>query len=149
MTIPGFRKSFLWISVAAYLSGAIAVDGAALAQGRGGPPWSGAVGGNWSPGNCDRWDNRDTPWCRRAREDEHRRREAERDRHKDNVAKGVVAGAVGAVVIGGIVAAIASSEKEKERRKQERRRYCAARYGSYDERTDTYRATDGRWYPCE
>ena len=59
-----------------------------------------------------------------------------------------MAGAVGVLVVGGIVAALASSGK-KDKEKRERKRYCEARYGSYDERTDTYRASDGRWYPCE
>ena len=39
------------------------------------------------------------------------------------------------------------SLKDKETR--ERQRYCVARYGNYDERSDSYRASDGRWYPCE
>lgn len=141
--IPGFRKLLLSVSITAYLSGAVVVvDGAAYAQDRRG--WGDR---DWSR-DCSRYENRDSRWCRRAREEERRRRDDEHDRHKNDAAKGAVAGAVGVLVVGGIVAALASSGK-KDKEKRERKRYCEARYGSYDERTDTYRASDGRWYPCE
>jgi hypothetical protein len=149
MAIPRFRTLSLSVAMAAYLSGAVSVDGVAYAQDRQDSPRSERGGDNWSSRDCDRFENRDSRWCRRDRDDDRRRREKERDRHKDDVAKGAVAGAVGVLLVGGIVAALASSGKDKEKRARERRRYCVDRYGSYDERTDTYRASDGRWYPCE
>ncbi len=147
MVVPGFRKMCLSVSIMAYLSGVVVVDGAAYAQDRRG--WG---DGGWSR-DCSRYENRDSRWCRHERDDERRRRDDERarrehDRHKNDVAKGAVAGAVGVLVVGGLVAALASSGK-KDKEKRERQRYCVARYGNYDERSDSYRASDGRWYPCE
>lgn len=92
----------------------------------------------------DRYDRKD----RHARDRERDRREWERKKRKDAKKDGVVAGAVGAVVVGGIVAAIASSENKKKKERQ-RREYCEDRYGTYDVKSDSYRASDGRWYPCE
>lgn len=92
----------------------------------------------------DRYDRKEQD--RRGRDRD--RREWERKKRKDAKKDGVVAGAVGAVVVGGIVAAIASSENKKKKERQ-RREYCEDRYGTYDVKSDTYRASDGRWYPCE
>lgn len=96
-------------------------------------------------GERDRYDRKDQD--RHARRDQDRR-EWERKRRKDAKKDGVVAGAVGAVVVGGLVAAIASSENKKKKERA-RREYCEDRYGTYDTKTDSYRASDGRWYPCE
>jgi len=96
-------------------------------------------------GERDRYDRKDRD--RHARRDQDRR-EWERKRRKDAKKDGVVAGAVGAVVVGGLVAAIASSGNKKKK-ERERREYCEDRYGSYDAKSDSYRASDGRWYPCE
>ncbi len=112
----------------------------------------------WRP---DRWEDRPPPrpssqyWeCRGlyGREKERCERRVERDRHdreddrreKDRK-KGVAAGVVGTLVVGAVIAAIAADAKKKK----ERREYCEREYGNYDERTDSYRASDGRWYRCQ
>ncbi|MFJ1288541.1 hypothetical protein ACIKQ4_20740, partial [Acinetobacter baumannii] len=58
---------------------------------------------------------------------------------------GVVTGVIGTALVGGLIVALTSDGKKKAR---ERRRYCLERYGNYDEGSDTYRADDGRSYPC-
>jgi hypothetical protein len=91
-------------------------------------------------------------WERRRceeRRDRHRREEEEK--RKDAKAKGVVAGVVGTMIGAALIGAMVSnSKKDKpDRRTEERRRYCLDRYGNYDVRTDSYRASDGRSYRCE
>lgn len=102
---------------------------------------------------CDGLYGRDRVRCESRRDRDrrawHRReRERERDRRDDARTEGVVAGVVGAAIMGGVIAAVAKDSKKKKERR-ERRRYCIDRYGNYDERTDSYRARDGRFYPCE
>ena len=95
-------------------------------------------------GRCDR-DRYRGDW---GRDRDRDRRERERDRRKDAKTDGIVAGVVGTAIIGGIIAAAASSNKKKDG-DRDRRDYCESRYGNYDARTDTYRAADGRSYPCD
>lgn len=95
-----------------------------------------------------RCENERTRWQNeRNRQDRDRKRE--RDRRKDAKTDGVVAGVIGTVLIGGIIAAAASGNNKEKSRQRDRRSYCLDRYGNYDERTDSYRASDGRWYRCE
>ena len=79
---------------------------------------------------------------RERREDERR----ERERRKDAKAKGIAIGVVGAV-IGAAILGAAASKKKKEA--DPRADYCLSRYGNYEPATDSYRASDGRNYPCE
>lgn len=108
-----------------------------------------------APAQAQGWDNgascwnrngRDRERCEREQErrrdnDERRDRERDRNRERRNDAKtdGVVAGVVGTVLLGGVIAAIATSGKRD--RNNDRRDPCA-------DRADSYRASDGRWYPC-
>ncbi len=71
------------------------------------------------------------------------RHDRERKRRKDAKADGVVAGVIGTVMIGGIIAAATSGKKKPKDNRSNRRDYCMDRYGSYDERSDSYRASDG------
>lgn len=106
--------------------------------------------------SCRGLDGRDRARCERDRDRrnggrwdrEESRRDRERERRKDAKTDGIVAGVVGTAIIGGIIAAAASSKKNKNKY-GDRRSYCEDRYGNYDERTDSYRASDGRWYRCE
>jgi hypothetical protein len=104
----------------------------------------------WGAPSCRGLDGRARDRCERDREasrwDRNRSEsERERERRKDAKTNGVVAGVVGTVVLGGIIAAIASSGNDKKR---ERRAYCEDRYGNYDSGSDSYQASDGRWYKC-
>ncbi|MBY8821947.1 hypothetical protein [Sphingomonas colocasiae] len=102
---------------------------------------------------CDRLHGRDRARCEGRRDRDrrawrHHERERERDRRNDARTEGVVAGVVGAAIIGGVIAAVAKDGKKKKELR-ERRRHCIDRYGNYDERTDSYRASDGRFHRCE
>lgn len=102
----------------------------------------------WRGGDsCRGLDGRDRARCER-RDDRRDRRDRQRDRERRNDARtdGIIAGVVGTAILGGIIAAAASSGKKKE--SDGRRSYCEERYGNYDERSDSYRASDGRLYPC-
>lgn len=110
---------------------------------------------NWGAPSCRGLEGRERVRCERAREqhdsrwdDDRSRNKRERERRKDAKADGVVAGVIGTVLIGGIIAAATSGGKKKKADRN-RRDYCMDRYGSYDERSDSYRASDGRWYRCE
>ena len=103
--------------------------------------------------SCRGLEGRDRARCERDRDrsrwDRHEsRRDRERKRRKDAKTDGIVAGVVGTAIVGGIIAAAASSKKKKNK-DNDRRGYCEDRYGNYDERTDSYRASDGRSYQCE
>lgn len=103
---------------------------------------------DWRDGRgCWGLEGRDRARCERdnRRAGEHYRNDRERERRKDAKAEGVVAGVVGAAIIGGIIASAANKNKNKER---DRREYCERRYGEYDARSDSYRASNGVWYPC-
>ena len=111
---------------------------------------------NWGTPSCRGLEGRERARCERAREKNESRwddrnrhqRDRERERRKDAKADGVVAGVIGTVLIGGIIAAATSGGKKKKEDRN-RRDYCSDRYGSYDERSDSYRASDARWYRCE
>jgi hypothetical protein len=107
---------------------------------------------------CDYLDGRDRVRCdrERARWERDRRgrghhweRERERRKREEAKKKGVVAGVVGTAIVGGIIAAIASDGGKKKKKAREREEYCRDRYDNYDARTDSYQASDGRWYRCE
>jgi DNA-binding helix-hairpin-helix protein with protein kinase domain len=83
-------------------------------------------------------------------------RDRDRDRHdrrrerKDNLAVGIV----GTAILAGVIAAAASKKRDRDRDRDENQyrdhaEYCRDRYGNYDPRYDTYRASDGRNYRCE
>ena len=112
----------------------------------------------WGTPSCRGLDGRERTRCERAREREQSRwerdrnqnqRDRERERRKDARVDGIVAGVVGTVLIGGIIAAATSGGDKKKKEARDRRSYCMDRYGNYDERTDSYRASNGRWYRCE
>lgn len=92
------------------------------------------------------WDRRRCEDRRSRERREHARRE--RERREDAKKKGIVTGVVGAVIGAAVIGAIAGGAK-KNKEASQRRRYCLERYGNYDQRTDSYRASDGRFYPCE
>lgn len=103
----------------------------------------------WRDGrSCWGLEGRDRERCERdsQRGYEQNRNERERQRRKDAKAEGVVAGVVGAAVLGAIIAS-AANDKNKNR-ERDRREYCERRYGEYDARSDSYRASNGVWYPC-
>lgn len=111
---------------------------------------------NWGGSSCRGLEGRERSRCERARESEHNRWDRDRNRHdrererrKNAKADGIVAGVIGTVLIGGIIAAATSGKKKPKEDRRNRRDYCMDRYGSYDERSDSYRASDGRWYRCE
>lgn len=115
------------------------------------PLASPAAAQSWRRGDaCRGLDGRDRARCERASErcDDRwdRRRERERNRRNDAKTQGIVAGVVGTAILGGIIAAAASGNKK--RGNDGRREECEERYGNYDERSDSYRASDGRLYPC-
>ena len=145
-------RTALALGAAAYL--AVGLPAAGMPAGAGQEErrsdWHGD--GGWDRPRCDWRDGRDRIHCERdrsrwEREREDRwRREAERKRRDDARTKGVVTGVIGTALVGGLIVALASDGKKKKAR--ERRRYCLERYGNYDEGSDTYRADDGRSYPC-
>jgi len=113
---------------------------------------------SWGASSCRGLEGRERTRCERARQSNDNRwdrdrnrgqRDRERERRKDAKADGVVAGVIGTVLIGGIIAAATSGKKKPKDDDRARREYCMDRYGSYDERSDSYRASDGRWYRCE
>lgn len=144
-----------WMSLmgaAAFTATLIPIATPAEAQGRG------------NSASCWGREGRDRARCERDRGNvnwDRNRRDWERERRKDAKTDGIVAGVVGTAILGGIIAAAASSSKNRKRDDRgsdygdrrndygDRRSYCASRYGNYDERTDSYRASDGRWYRCE
>ncbi len=119
-----------------------------------------------TPAQAQNWGNASSCWSREGRDrdrcerDQQRRnreeaqrnraqerqRERERDRRNDAKTDGIVIGVVGAAVLAGVIAAATSGKRDSNR---DRRNYCMERYGNYDERSDSYRARDGRWYRCE
>ncbi|MFC4254940.1 hypothetical protein GRI97_05850 [Altererythrobacter xixiisoli] len=121
-----------------------------------------------APAHAQSWGNASSCWSREGRDrercerDQQRRnreeaernrsrdrdRNRERDRRNDAKTDGIVIGVVGAAVLAGVIAA-ATSGNRNDREKRDRRNYCMERYGNYDERSDSYRARDGRWYRCE
>ena len=142
-----FGRSMLTIGMAAYLVGFVPVGGIAQAQYR--DDRRSNIPPVWGQPNCNDRNGRDRAYCERERNRwAEERRKQDRKRRDDKTATAVVAGVAGAVVVGSIAAAIASSN-EKKKRARERREYCLDRYGNYDDRTDSYRAGDGRRYSCE
>jgi len=98
-----------------------------------------------SPASAQRWAPHHAHRERHVPKRSHH--EWERKKRREAHTNGVVAGVVGAAVLGGVIAAVASSHKDKHR--DDRSDYCRHRYGNYDPRTDSYRASDGRLYRCE
>jgi hypothetical protein len=132
------------------------VSGTAMYMAAAVPVAAPAYAAGWAGGGQSCWgrEGRDRARCERdaARDngrwgDDRNRRDWERKRRNDAKTDGIVAGVVGTAVIAGIIAA-ASSDKKK-RNERDRRDYCIDRYGNYDARTDSYRASDGSWYRCE
>ena len=151
IVLLGGRRLVLSIGALAYVAALVPVASPASAQ-----SWEGSRTCRGLEGrrlaNCERERERersDNRWERdRHADNNYDRRERERKKRKDAKKDGVVQGVVGAVVVGGIVAAIASSGNKKKK-DRERRGYCENRYGNYDEKSDSYRASNGRWYRCE
>lgn len=144
-----FGRSVLTIGMAAYLVGVVPVGSPAQAQYRDNRRADVSSAVPWGQPNCNNQNGRDRMRCERERDRwAEERRKQDRKRRDDKTATAVVAGVAGAVVIGSIAAAIASSN-EKKKRERARREYCLDRYGNYDDRTDSYRASDGRRYSCE
>jgi hypothetical protein len=107
---------------------------------------------DWRRGSsCRGLEGGDRDRCERAsdRRDDRWDRRRDRERRKDAKTDGIVVGVVGTAILGGIIAAAASGKNKKRDGNDDRRAYCERRYGNYDERTDSYRASDGRWYRCE
>lgn len=115
-----------------------------------------------TPAQAQRWDDnracqnlsgRDRARCERDRGNrgngwDRDRDRRERARRSDAKTDGIVAGVVGTAILAGVIAAVADGNKKKNRG-NDRRDYCMNRYGNYDERSDSYRASDGRWYRCQ
>jgi len=151
--VARLRKYTLAVGAFAWLAGAMPLSPAAFAQDGQDQRWSHRppprpMGPSISD-DCRGLHGRDRVRCDRDRDRRGwRHRERERERRKDAKTDGIVAGVVGAAIVGGVIAAIGSDNRKKKERR-ERRRYCLDRYGNYDARTDSYRARDGRFYPCE